>query len=567
METDSVRPAATRSARAVGERLAGWLPVPAYLVLVGVFWGRFVTERGLHAETVWIELSQARPGWGGFLYPYDPNRRFMSVPFHLAYVLSDGSYLPLHLLFGLFVFLTGLLTWLLVRRLVPAAPMLAFLAGAFALVHGADQSTNTTPMIVVRMAVAAILGALLLFRIGWETRRWWLLVPAAMLQALSLWTYEPGLAVLSLGPVLIWRHWSDLRPWLAWSAGWMLTPTLLVASLVDRYLIQGETSYQSARTASDVDLGAAIATLSRLSYHGLAFWNWPEHWRQGLMNGCSPEVMSHITPALTAGTLGFAACAILLQRRSVEDQVPYARVALVAFGFLLVSYLPFLALGEVGAWRTQFYSAPAAAVLLATGLVGVDRLTGRRGLAIAGSAAVVAAGLFVGLVSQLEMSYRWRIHLEIMNGIVAAAPRLRDDTFVALTNVPTTQPTTVCESAPPVDPFLDTMWFNSALQVLYPGTRLVGIYWRTDGISPGAIQFEFDETGASLVKTAITVEGDRFPYEQVVAFRYIPGAGTRLAERFPAEEIPGGEPSPRYSPRSRILPGMPPAETLNKLGL
>ena len=97
--------------------MISWIAAAVYAALAFVFWGRFVLERGLHAETVWIELSQARPGWAGFLYPYDASRRFMSLPFHAAYLMSDGSYLTMHLLYGAFVFLTGWLTWLLVNRI------------------------------------------------------------------------------------------------------------------------------------------------------------------------------------------------------------------------------------------------------------------------------------------------------------------------------------------------------------------------------------------------------------------------------------------------------------------
>jgi hypothetical protein len=553
-------------------RLASGMVAAAYAALAFVFWGRFVLERGLHAETVWIELSQARPGWAGFLYPYDANRRFMSLPFHAAYLLSDGSYLTLHLLYGAFVFLTGWLTWLLVKRLLPQAPLVAFLAGAIALVHGADQSTLTTPMIVVRQAVVAMVAALLLLRIGWDRRWRWLLLPIGVLQAISLWTYEPGLLMLGFGPVLIWQGSRAWRPWIAWTAAWLVVPAYMIYALVDRYLIQGQTSYQSRQIEQAIDVGKAVTGLARLVYDGVVFWKWPTFWQQTQMNGCETEIMTRITPALAAGVTLFIvsglACIALWRRAAagISENVPWIRALAIATAFLAFAYLPFLALGEVGGWRTQFYAAPPAAVLMALVLVGVDRIVRARGFfGVSVAAAVVCAGLFVGLVAQLEMGYRWRIHRHVMKGIVDAAPRLKDDTFVALTNLPTKWPYAICDAAPPVDPFLDTMWFNSALQVLYPNTRLVGIYWREDRTSPGAIQYRFSDAGVSLVKTSIEVEGKAFGYDQVVVFRYEPATGTRMLETVPVNEIPDAVASPAYVPSARVLPGSAPVETMRKL--
>lgn len=561
---DTISVTVGRSRQASSSRL---LPPLTYLILTLVFWGRFVLERGLHAETVWIELSQLHPGWEGFLYPYDSSRRFMSVPFHAAYLLSNGSYLPLHLIFGLFVFLTGWLTWMLVKRLFPNAPLLAFIAGSLALIHGADLSTNTTPMIVVRQSVVALLGAAVCFRIGWEWRRLWLLVPAALLQALSLWTYEPGLLLLAAIPTIIWNGRRDFHRWLAWTAAWSVVPALFVASLVQRYLVEGTSSYQSAKLASQFDPIVAATGLPKLLYRGVAFWAWPIPWYRTQMQGCAGDVWSRIAPALLAGTALFAVLALLLRKQSSSDRsVPWTKALTLATICVALAYVPFLALGDVGAWRTQFYAAPPAAILLALAFTGLDAIAVARGrLAVLLATAVAASGMFVGLVSQLDMSYRWRIHRLVMDGIVREAPRLRDDTLVVLSNVPTGFPYAVCDNAAPVDPFLDTFWFNSALRVLYPGAKIAGVYWRSDLSSPGAIEYQFDESGARLRRSNTITTPDRVPYDRIVAFHYDQRSGSHLMEQFPAGEIPGSRASGSYAPRARILPGPPPAETRNRL--
>ena len=133
--------------------LSHLLVLGVYAVLTWVFWGVYVLERGAHAETGFIILSQQRPGWAGFIYPHDSSRPLMSLLFHAAYLLGDGSYLSLHIAYGACIFLTGLLTYLLVRAVVPVHAWMAFLAGAIALAHGGDLSMNLFSMKIGRAHV------------------------------------------------------------------------------------------------------------------------------------------------------------------------------------------------------------------------------------------------------------------------------------------------------------------------------------------------------------------------------------------------------------------------------
>lgn len=552
-----------------------WFVAACYALLTWVFWGTFVLDRGLHGETIWIELSQTRPGWEGFLYPYDASRRFMSVPFHLAYLLSDGSYLSLHLLYGVFIWLTGFLTYLLVRNCLPEAEFLSFAAGAIALTHGGDGSINFVPMIVVRQAVVAILIALLLFRIAWQRSRPALFIPIAVAQGVSLWTYEPGMLSLLFAPLLIYRKGVSPRRFVLWSTAWSVVPMLNVISLLHRYLVAGQASYQSARLASHWSFAGTTERLWGLVINGLAFWEWPVQWSR-LLQGCFSIIQQQITVPLVIGVVGFAACALFIGRRNtaLRSGVSSRPVLLVVGVYLLLSYLPFLLLAEsalqgkhvVSFYRAQFYAAVPAAIVLAVTAVTIDwRLYGRSFVAVALCTAIVASGLWCGLVSQLERSRKWALYRKVVQGIVEAAPRIKDDSFVALVNVPTTRFYSICETAKPVDPFGDTMWFNSALQVFYPNTRLVGIYWREDGISPGSIQFTFDSRGARLERTNVTVKGETFSYDQVIAFEYDSKQGAVLLRSLPWARIPGSVNSDRYDPMKRILPGPAPKETLRKL--
>src|SRR6185312_8611436 len=111
----------------------------AYLALAWGYCAVFLWHRGLWGETVFYELSQTRTWWQGFIYPYQATRPLMTVPYQIAYLLSNGSYVSLNILFALSVFATGMLTYVLVRQLVIGEPIVAYAAGAIAVAHGADR--------------------------------------------------------------------------------------------------------------------------------------------------------------------------------------------------------------------------------------------------------------------------------------------------------------------------------------------------------------------------------------------------------------------------------------------
>ena len=104
-----------------------------YAGLTWAFCGAFLVGRGLWGETVFYELSQTRTWWQGFIYPYAETRPLMTVPYQIAYLLSNGSYGTMNVLFVLSVFATGLATHEVVRELMPESGFLAAIAGGIAI--------------------------------------------------------------------------------------------------------------------------------------------------------------------------------------------------------------------------------------------------------------------------------------------------------------------------------------------------------------------------------------------------------------------------------------------------
>jgi hypothetical protein len=554
--------------KADAPRVNALVPLGLFAVLATVFWGVFVPERGLVGETIWIELSQSRPGLAGFIYPYDATRRLMSVPFHLAYLVSDGSYLPLYLLYGVLLWATGALTWLIVRELVPSAPLLAMLAGAFAIIHGADRSIAFVAMIVVRQSVVAVLFATWAALRGWNRQQPWMLALAAGAQAVALWTYEPAFAVLALVPLIFWTDRLSRRLF-AWSIGWYVVPAIFVASLAVRYLFAEGNSYQAAAVVLP-PVDAAARALARFSYDGLAFWRWPAPWWDEAAAMCQSLVVDRAALPLAAATVVFATCAFVFGRR--PDILPPVRpvAVLQLLAFVAAAYAPYILVSNIdapgisGLWRVHFYAALPIGFALAGACVYAAR-TRFQPVALLAATLVVASGLAAGLMSQLDGARRWTAYRTVIAGILSQAPRVRDDTFVALLNVPNIAPVTLCP-AHIDDPFADTMWFNSALQLMYPGTTVAGSYWREDGSMSGSVRYRFDQDGVNLERTSVTVEGTQFGYDHVVAFDFDGSHGPRLLETLPPQLAPFRA-AGQYRPASRIVAGTPPAETLARFDL
>lgn len=552
-------------------RRTSWLVAAAYAVVAAAFWGWFVMDRGLHGDTIYVELSQTRGWLEGFLYPYDRTRQGISFAFHLAYLLSDGSYLSLHLLFGLFVWLTGFLTYKLVLALAPEAKLLAFCAGALALASGADDFGNLVSVIMVRQAVVGVILAVLLLRIGYTRRRPWLIVPIVLAQVSALWTYEAGLVMLLAAPILLISRDMSWPRFIGWSAAWSAAPLYNIGTMVYRYAVLKEVSYQSSQIAPELNISYTAQRLWDFSIHGVAFWRWVKRW-MGPQADCVAQNLDTFMLPIAVGTAGFLAGAVLVSRTETRrPAIPTLRFLLLSLLFMACAYAPYMALKPDNAnpfWRTQFFAAPAAGIFIAAFFVGLDRLLrARTVVATLGCAAAIGCGIYAGLSGQLEQTRRWEPYRDVMAGIVEAAPRIKDDTLVTLVGTPPAYFHTLCPNPPvPNPPFEDQMWFNSALQVMYPDTKLVGLFWWDDGTSPGtSIKFDFGPDGAKLNRNTIGVDGTAFGYDQMLAFKWDRERGAILMPEFPSAGIPGSVPAPSYDAASRILPGPAPVETLRKL--
>ena len=530
--------------------------VIALFAFIQVGW--FMDSRGNPNETIFIELSQQRPGLLGFIYPFDMSRVLLSLSYHLAFLISDGGYISLHIVNTTLLWLTGLLVFLVVQSLPGFSPRVAIIASIFVVVHGADRAIAFMPLLQVRQGIVGALLAVYSYIRLCETgqKRWAVLLVVG--QALALWTYEALLPIILVSGYVIvkWKRGSWHKIII-----WYLVPGLNILHLVFRYAVETQPSYQLSRVVMP-DISEIATRLVLVVYESVNFFSWPAVWLENRVAGCFWEIMHLIAMPL----LWSLAAAVVLAVYSFKGEVvgrsscrPGLALALVLL--LIVTYAPFLFVNNlfngnnnnysIGTWRAHFFGAIPSSIIL-SGFVRFLYLRFGRVIAASLTVLVILAGSFCGLVSQLEGQAIWGQSKMILRAIIDQAPHLKDDSFVALLDVPSGRLRSICHDGGSFDPYIDTMWFNSALKVLYPGARLVGLYWTQDYQVQSSIQFLAVGDHLSLTHSPVSVDATYFSIDKVVAFRFDSKKGAVLLPVLSPNEIPGLTETAQYFPASRI---------------
>ncbi len=171
---------------------------------------------------------------------------------------------------------------------------------------------------------------------------------------------------------------------------------------------------------------------------------------------------------------------LLLQSNSdwLPDKHTLALTLLVGLFSLVLSFPAYLILESARSlWRTQLLSSFGAGIILAAviglcaGYASNNRL--RMSLISALGALVIGYGSFSAVQKAAFHEWVWERQRSAMAQVLDLAPRLKPETRVILTDVPKDN-----------DPFLgDTVWFDMALHLAYPGTKVSGQYFYDDGAS------------------------------------------------------------------------------------
>jgi hypothetical protein len=182
----------------------------SYAIFVLAMWAPFGPFNGMSYETNFALQSQSSSIVGGFFFA-DPLRVHTNFFYQLSYLLSkflgiSGSWLPYQLVYASLWFARGILSYAIVRHLVPEAPEFAYLIGSIAIFHASDHTLNWVGQLNQFGFIFWMLLSFLSTLCGLDasTRAgnlgWAIL--AAALAYMSLWSYEAQLPVMLLVPWL-----------------------------------------------------------------------------------------------------------------------------------------------------------------------------------------------------------------------------------------------------------------------------------------------------------------------------------------------------------------------------
>jgi hypothetical protein len=513
--------------------------------LLAVLWSQFAwvraTNFGGTDEWLYIALASKRV----LEIPY-ANRPFVllwTVPAALIWPHDLRAYYLVH---TTYLCLSGCLLFLLLRRLDPARPLLAFLAAAFCLTWAPLDFLRLDTVLLTGYSgfTFATLLTLVLFVESWVRDKPVLLALAGLLGVIAARGFEGVLPMLMAAPLLLYFVGATRsRRLLVWVAAWeALMLFVVVLVVVPFFRPGGPGSYQTSGLRLDPDpVHAAGRLLRQYGYH--------------LLPLVSSPLRELAVPAVPLAAITFLGGLALLRARAgreLEDdgaRGPLARLA--ALGLLLagLGYAVFtLTPSILAAARTQFLSAPgiglflaALALLAACWLPPAGRTVG---LALMG-AWVVA----VGTGRTVAMQREW-------DETRSAYPKQRRALLDLTRQVPDTRPNTLIVLIDDSGAWPATFTFRHAVDYLYDG-RAVGYVWKAiDFLYPayfGPAGVYYDPW--PVIRRPWGVAPSRHRYDEVMV-AYAGGDGAlRVLPAWPSHVLPALTGGARDAPEGCIVQG------------
>jgi hypothetical protein len=526
-----------------GEARAKWRVILAAAGLLALAAVTFAPARttNFRGYDEWLVFSLLSRGILDFPYA---NR-----PLNLIWELPAWAFFPDRLV-GFLVFhvawigLSGVLVFLIARRLSRGATAFAFLAGAFVIVWAPSDHSRVCSVQMILYSgctFGAVLAAWLMTE-AWFRRRLIWAAGAVAAGSAAVLSFEATLAPLSLIPLLflVGGGARERRRLAAWT---MAVLGLLVAgglrAAVPRWTHPERVAYQT-QGAPDLTPGPLIGrTLKQLRRHLAPVVQLPP-----------TERSWPVAPvALLVFAAGFGAASRRAQQGSDgQREAASSRSALVLAGgvgllWALASYLPFALNPQMhGSERMQFLSTPGVAVLLAAGVVGVASLFSPRArLPVAGllGAWIVAGGVMrtAALQADWDRKSAYPDQRRSLLELTSVAPDLAPGTLVLLLDSGSWA--------------LD-LTFRHAVRYLYEG-RAVG---HAMGTTEYLYETSFETTGVRSVPWPVLngpwgESPTLYSYDAIVALREDARGRAHLLETWPAD-LPALPPGANYVPRARL---------------
>jgi len=554
----------------VGGRAAATAAI-AYLLIVLCMWGIFALSSGMPYETTFPYVSENSSGLHGFIN-VDPLRPHTNTFYHLSYLLGEafggnGSFAPFQIVYAILWWARGFLLFLILRRLLPRSPQLAYMVGALAIVHASDLALQWVGQMNQFGFIFWMLLAFYLFLVAIDSGRSRaaavFLLFAAACQYMSLWSYESGLFIILLLPLgVLFARWPTGKRRALLMAVWYIVPAVYIRAAVLRYWHSGGQSYQESVLRTDWSMSSILNDLGINIARGLEFWTWRDNLAVYV------PVAEMVGLAMGAVAVYFSGALLLrLARRgdanALSEGLEWRPIlALMAAGlvWVVLSFPAYLLLNSArGFWRTQFLAGPgAAAVFAAVAALLFSFLPYRR----VREAAAVCAGavvVYYGVCAAVQLGGRhrdiWEQHRRAVAKLLRAVPQVKPDTVIVLVDVPQ-----------PEDPFRNDMWFDFALRLAYPATPVSGVYFYTDGSAAPGDNLKLQKNQWNWDGTLIAPLVRSTTLDDTIIVDYEAGGAVRMLDTVPDFLCAKTCAAETYSPRSRILDSHPSPRAVRRYG-
>jgi hypothetical protein len=492
----------------------------------------------------WLYIDLASSGVLSIPYAHRPLVMLWTAPAALLWPDSLWAYYVTH---GLWLLFGAWTLALILRRLVPEVPALAFLAAVVCLVWAPEDFLRLDTVLLTGYSgfVLGALLAVLLFLESFLHRSIALFFLAGAIAALTARGFEGTMPLMALAPLLL--LWSERRPtrrfW-AYSLLWTALMATLSAVIAVDFLGSGGGAYQgSALTLDPNPVRVSARILEQFGFHLLPLFRGP--------------FPSGVWASSVLCALLFLAAHRAFMRRfdtvlGGRERRLLAEAAGVGLLLAALGYLPLMLSASIlRAARTQVLSAPGIGLFLAASALLVASLfPWKRGLlAVLLTSIVVAAGAGRLVAMQGEWDAgrsRYPAQHRALTALVTLAPRVVPGTFFLLLDE--------AEAWPATFPF------RHAVHYLYAGEASGQVVGAPDFLYP-----LYPVAGGFVSAPWPTIRGPwaepvRFyRYREIVVLRDRGPDGLSLVEEWPAGVLGPLPTDEAYAPRARLLElGTPP---------
>jgi len=525
------------------------LTLVGYLAIVVALWLPFgLRTTGTYEEWTFMHDYNMNPLSMFFWFS---NRPLFLLPSFIGYGLTPGSYVGLNVVEAALIFGKGFAAFLLLKRLLPKNSALAFVFGALVMVYPVGVGFFSLRTTASHMGVlCCLLAAYLLIRL-WERFRWITLIGVLLVQWIGLATYEAGLPLTLLTPILLLgveKHLS--RRLILYTVLWLSAP--LYATYAFLKTLSGGTSYQSSLfSASGLspDIGMAIKQLVSSVWqmylrHFLTGWlDAFSLLKGGIGNETSLTIAMVLTLLVLLPILAYMARREMpmLHREGRTNAIMLMIGAVIAVFFGYMMYIP--TDWRDSFFRTYFYSTLGAALFVTLSIFLASQAAGRWRQAVFVILALPLLSVSI-LRSLNEHAFYYeesQNQLQLLAQIIDQAPRIQPKSLMLVIDIPPSQSQSWSECT------VISNCLNDALKSIYPDQdQDFQVLFCVDQNQPlyhDQATCKFDANTVTIAAPIVTTQQTNtytYPYSAVAIWENSAEQGARLLSNIDKYRPVGG---------------------------